>query len=306
MQLNNTEIIDRHNRPNTTQRVGLRTFFINDGVFVNPYQISSVSIFLENDNTSPSTLLDSDTNLLKSPSSLSSVIKMNFQNSATPTADVAFASSSYPSGGAATADGIYKGSQTGEFVVVLDGTLALSGEYNEVALANAASAVNNYIDVWTVKMSEDSDYQVLINEFRLYNDTFFTTTQPLLINTHNYLQPKHVVLGSKIDLKIPTEISLGNKDIDQGMLNIFKDSVITSATITIKKLNEDPTLDARVTVVSGSSCDITSDNTLIYSWDTSDISTSGITSYIGVYTVQAEYTILNQRIVTPQFNLIMT
>jgi hypothetical protein len=90
------------------------------------------------------------------------------------------------------------------------------------------------------------------------------------------------------------------------MLNIFKDSVITSATITIKKLNEDPTLDARVTVVSGSSCDITSDNTLIYSWDTSDISTSGITSYIGVYTVQAEYTILNQRIVTPQFNLIMT
>ena len=46
VQVNNTQVVvDRGNRPNVSQRVGLRTYFINDGAYVDPYEISSVQLF---------------------------------------------------------------------------------------------------------------------------------------------------------------------------------------------------------------------------------------------------------------------
>jgi len=45
MLVNNTTVVDRGNRPNISQRVGLRTYFINDGAYVDPFEISSVLIF---------------------------------------------------------------------------------------------------------------------------------------------------------------------------------------------------------------------------------------------------------------------
>ena len=57
MQLNNTVIVDRGNRPNVSQRVGLRVFFINDGAYVDPYEISSVQLFKKSDTLTPNTVI---------------------------------------------------------------------------------------------------------------------------------------------------------------------------------------------------------------------------------------------------------
>ena len=50
-------------------------------------------------------------------------------------------------------------------------------------------------------------------------------------------------MGEIIDLKVSTETTIQNKNIDQSIQNIFKDSVVTSAaTVTIKKVNQDRNL----------------------------------------------------------------
>ena len=65
MQVNNTEVVSRNNRPNVSQRVGLRTFFINDGAYVDPYAISGVGLFVRANTLTPRTVLGSN-NLVSS------------------------------------------------------------------------------------------------------------------------------------------------------------------------------------------------------------------------------------------------
>ena len=115
-------------------------------------------------------------------------------------------------------------------------------------------------------------------------------------------------MGSKTDLKVGTEVTVENDKIDESVKNIFKDSVVTSATVVIKKLNEDSSLPARVTAVSSTDVDITSDNTIIYSFDTDTdlVSGNGVTldsdelgTRRGTYSLQVTYTVLAEKIVSP-------
>ena len=305
MQLNNTVIVDRGNRPNVSQRVGLRVFFINDGAYVDPYEISSVQLFKKSDTLSPKTVIG-DENLV------SSTPLMTFKApGATRTNDVAFDPTNYvPS---ITASGIFRVSQ-GDYVVVLDQTLALSGfdfTTNTQVAASSLSAVDDYVDLWTVKLSEASKYQVITNQFSLHEDTFFAFTEPLLLTTSNKLMNKHVRLGEKVDLKVSTETTVQNQDISQSVQNIFKDSVITEASMEVKKVNQDHNFDGPFTVVSfeDSSTTITKDNTIILNWDTTQLSglpsfTNGtFGSLTGTYSVQVKYTLLNQTIISPLYYL---
>ena len=76
--------------------------------------------------------------------------------------------------------------------------------------------------------------------------------------------------------------------------------------MTIKKVNQDPTFDGPFTVVDGGTMEITSDNTLIYNWDTVGTIGAGSTTFgspTGTYSVQVEYTALNQTIISPLFYL---
>ncbi len=301
MLINNHQVVDRGNRPNLDQRVGLQVYFINDGAYVDPYEISSVQLFTQSDTLTPNTILGSE-NLV------SSLPLMTFGASgATLTSDSNFDASNYEPG--TTASGIYKIS-TGNYVVVLDQILALSGydttNDTEVA-ASSLSAVDDYVDAWTVKLSASSKYQVILNNFRLHEDTFFAFTEPLMLTTTNKLSNKHVRLGEKIDLKVFTDITLQNRNMDKSIQNIFKDSVVSAATITVKKVNQDPTYDGPFTVVSGATMDVTSDNTLVYNWDTTAI-TCGDTfgSITGTYSVQVTYSVLNQTIISPMFYLTLS
>lgn len=311
MLINNYSVVDRHNRPGVLQRVALRSFFVNDGQYQDPYEISSVSIFKLTSNTSPSTILDSSNQV--DVSLASAVILMQFANSATETTNAIFNASNYTP--AATASGIYK-LGTGQYAVVLDGTLNLSGVFNGAKIENQASTVTDYIDVWTVKMVPASEYAVYINQFKLNDDTLFTLTQPILLQTTNKLRNKYVKLGSKIDLMISTEFNLGNKDIDSSIKNIFKDSVIVEPAIQIVKLNDDYTLPSRVTVSSfantSATVDVTSDNTMIFNWDTNALYTlpsvlnGTFGPLTGAYQIQVKYSVLNQTIYSDYLNLILS
>ena len=79
MQLNETKLVDRHNRPTVLQKVALRAFFINDGEYYDPADISGVTIFEEASNFTPSTILSGN---LISPDVDASTIKMQFGASA--------------------------------------------------------------------------------------------------------------------------------------------------------------------------------------------------------------------------------
>ena len=312
MQLNNTVLVDRGNRPNVSQRVGLRAFFINDGAYVDPFEISSVQLFKRDDTYSPSTVLGSD-------GLVSSTPLMTYGASGqTETANSNFDSSNYIP--AVTASGIYRVG-TGDYVVVLDQTLALSGfdtnTQTEVA-ASSLSAVNDYVDLWTVKLNSASKYQVITNEFRLNEDTFFAFTEPLLLTTSNKLMNKHVRLGEVVDLKVSTETTVQNQKLSQSVQNIFKDSVITSATMEVKKVNQDLNFDGPFTVSSfaesaatanSQPVTITKDNTIIMSFDTtklkdlSSFTNGSFGSLTGTYSVQVKYTLLNETIISPLYYL---
>jgi len=299
MQINSVTVVDRGNRPTFIQRVGLRTFFINDGDYVDPYEISSVQLFDKPCTLSPNTVIDSVTKLV------SSTPLMTYSASGeTLTSHSNFDSTNYSP--AVTASGIYRIKQ-GEYMVVLDQTLNLSGwdetTSTEVA-ASSLSAVGDYADLWTVKLAAASKYQVLTNDFTLHEDTFFAFTEPLLLTGTNRLLNKSVRFGELIDLKVATDTTIQNKNIPQSVQDIFKESVVTAATISIRKANQDPKLDGPFLVINSAAMDITSDNTLIYHWDTNGIVCSdSFGSAKGTYSVQVTYTLLNQTIISPLFYL---
>ena len=308
-KLNGHEIVDRGNRPTVLQRVGLQTFFVNDGVYVDPYQVSSVMIFRKDDlnNNNISSTIGSDGLVLSSASPY-----MRFAPSGDASAVSSFDPSSYSTNLDNFASSVFR-TGVGKYIAVLDGTIDLSGYWQDGKLANTTSSVADWVDVWTVKMVEGSKFQTLINNFHLYGDTVFTITEPLLLKTHSHLANRHINLGSKVNLKIINEITVENKNISDGVINIFKESAITSPSIEIKKINEDVNLASRVTVSSfadtSASVTVTSDNTMVYLLDTSNlqsilnVSTGGAAT--GTYTLQAKFTLIDETVYTPLFHFIV-
>jgi hypothetical protein len=309
MQLNGIDLVDRHNRPTVIQKVALRAFFINDGEYYDPYDISAVTIFQKSANFTPNILIQDN---IISPDIDSSIIKMNFGASANDSG-AALNVSSYNPADAVAVSSIYRIKQ-GEYVCVLDLTQTTEGLYNlhgsSVEIENSASAATDYIDCWTIKFAAGSEYQTLINEFTLYNDTFFTVTQPLIFATRNNLVNKHLTLSSIETLKVQTDITIQNRNIDTSIRNIFKDSAITKAMVKIEKVNEDSTTLPATVTVSGFSdtsalVDITSDNTILLKFDTTLLAThpqiANFGGLTGTYRLSVKYTLLNDTIISKPF-----
>lgn len=315
MLLNNIPISDRHNRPAVLEKVGLQAFFLVDGLYADPYQISAVTIFSRTANMSPSTVLDSTTQLIDS--GVSSVIKMNFCNSAALTSDSCFNASNYSGG--QTASGIYR-TGVGKYIVVLDGTTDLEGKLNlfdlDEVITNDANSTGDYIDVWTIKMAAGSEFQTVINEFTLRKGGFTVITEPLMLKAKSKLINNKITLGSKADIKIGTSIAVENSTVDEAIRNLLRENTITSGSIEIVKLNEAGNLPAKVTVSSfAQTSNLTSmsaDNVLIFSWDTSNLSThpellaGNFDSTRGVYSIRAKYTLFNEVLITDPMYLTLT
>lgn len=317
MQLNSTDLVERQNRPTVLQRVALRAFFINDGAYYDPYDISGVTVFAKSSNLTPSTVVSDN---VVASGIASSVILAHFA----PSGDDAGFPAQDPSGYNPTTDnaslsGVYR-TGVGKYVVVLDGINPTNASANydfygsSVTVTNTASAVNDYIDVWTVKFTSTGTYQSLIQNFHLYDDTFFTITEPLIFHTTNRLVNKHLTLDSVDNLKFTTEVTVENQGIDDSIKNIFKDSVITNAQVKIEKINEDTvTLPAHVTVSgyndTSALTQITSDNTVLLSFDTRNLATHANVAQFGgltgTYRASLKYTLLDEIVVTPPYYFIL-
>jgi hypothetical protein len=314
MQLNGTDFTDRHNRPSTLQKVGLRAYFTNNGEYFDPTEISGVTVFAATSNMSPSSVLDTSTGLISS-SLDTDLVLMHFAPSAVESGG-ALAEDKYVPTDDASPSGVYR-TDVGKYIVILDP--ATSGVYNfhgnSLKIKNGVSGVNDYTDVWTVKMFAGSTYQSMIDTFHLYSDTVIMTTQPFLVTASNKLTTKHVTLDSKVNLKVTTAITVENKDIDEATKNIFKDSSIVSGMYKIEKINEDAVSIPAKVEVSGYSdtsslIDITSDNTMSMLFDSTQLAThASIADFggvVGTYRLTAKYNLVNETIITKPFYFIVS
>ena len=319
MQLNGETLVDRFNRPSVIGKVAVRTLFINEGVFIDPYDVSACTIFAKVSNETPAFIADPIDGLIKSDAS--SVVLMNFgvpgdgdpyyhdgTDTKTTSQNPAWVDPTLYIPGD-DASGIFRVG-VGDYVAVLDGVSDLSGGYNMresynggITVANGASSVQGYIDVWTVKLSADSEYQLFINSFSLYNDTFTTITEPLLITTRNRLLNKKLRVGEKIDMKITTDITVQNSTLSEETKNILRDYPIINPTVTVKKVNDDSVNEeAWSNVVNDTPATLTSDNTIIFTYDIAAWPTTGA----GTYFITAKYSYLTQNFVTPPYYFTIT
>tara|TARA_R110002051_G_scaffold167858_2_gene238552 strand:- start:28031 stop:29047 length:1017 start_codon:yes stop_codon:yes gene_type:complete len=333
MQLNDTNLTDRHNRPSVTEKVALRTFFLNGGTYVDPYDISGVTIFNKADNLTPASLIDGTTGLLKGDISADK-IRMAYGVSGDP-----LATDPKPHDGSETGTGAprvtsnYLDSNVwfppyipspeasgilrmgiGDYLCVLDGQVDLSGLYtyngSSVEVRNGASSVLDYIDVWTVKFSANSEYQCMINGFKLYNDVFQTITEPVIFTATNRLVNKHVNLGSQTDLKVTTEITVQNRTLESATKSILEQSCLRNTMFRLQKINQGTVnLPSRVTILDYADTSgyvtVTGDNTMLYALNTQAIvsaenspSLGGVT---GTYVLTCAYSILDQNYVQGPF-----
>jgi hypothetical protein len=316
MQLNNISYSDRNSRPVVLSKVGLQAFFISDGQYVDPYQISSVTIFSRTPNLYPSSILNEDQ--LIDTSAVSGLILMNFANSASLTSNQSFEPSNYTAQVSSTS-GVFK-TGTGKYIVILDGTIPLSGVItldgmNQV-IPNRVSATGDYLDVWTVTMVPGSLPQTVINDFTLRKGGFTVLTEPLMIKAKSKLINNKVTLGSKVDIKIATDIHVENTLVDSSIKNLLRENVISNASLEIQKLNDAANIPARVTVSSFSDTSslvtLTGDNVVLLTWDTNQLKTHSklvageFGSIQGIYAIRAKYTIFNEIIVTDPMYLTLS
>tara|TARA_R110000868_G_scaffold10352_1_gene50983 strand:- start:30791 stop:31672 length:882 start_codon:yes stop_codon:yes gene_type:complete len=284
-------------------------YFINDGKYADPYEISGVSVFAAANNMSPNSIITPEGEI---DSSVTSLVKMHFANikndGDSNTDSSSFDTSNYTQG-AGNASGVYRLAE-GQYAVILDQNV-LSATFNlsgASSILNTVSGVGDYLDVWTVKHVNGSNLTTIINDFTLTEDKFFGVTEPLLFRVNTQLENNHVVLGSKVDLKFTNDFTLENTNIDRSIVNLFKDSLVVNPQIEIYKKNDDRNLASRVMVssyaeTSGLS-DLTSANTVIFNLDTEALKThpsmldGTLGSQTGVYIAKLRFQALNQTIVS--------
>ena len=164
MQLNGVTLTDRFNRPGVGEKVAIRTLFVNNGDFIDPYDVSACTIFTKLANASPASIVDPDDGIISSDAT--SVVLMNFGVSGGVTTGE-FADPHDGTGTRVTqnhledstwfpeyvpgaqASGIFR-IDKGDYVAVLDGNIDLSGGYNirypfngGITVANGASSVQD-------------------------------------------------------------------------------------------------------------------------------------------------------------------
>lgn len=310
MYINNISVNTRHNRPSVLSKTALVTYFINDGRYTDPYEISAVTIFHASGNMYPSALIGSDGQ--QTVSAFDQVL-MNFANSAALTTDSVFDASNYSVG----ASGIFR-IREGVYAVVLDQSIA-SSIYNlsgDTLIENLVDRVGDYLDIWTIRRVAGSELDTVINEFTLHQDRFYSVTEPILFRVATRLVNHNIILGSKTDLKFTNEFTIENTNIDRSITNLFKESFIVNPAIEIYKQNEDRNLASRVVVSSfadtSALCDVTSDNTVIFNFNTQALTSlpsfqaGTFGAQQGVYVARLKFTALNQEMYSNYFSFIVS
>jgi len=316
---NNIIVSERSQRPSFNGKTILRAYFMRDGEYVtlDNSSVSSVMLFKQEANTSPSSILDSSTGLVTDAAAAKAIWRWTlsgweFHENAPlvyPFPEFLLESSYTGTIGPDTS-GIFKVNE-GRLAVILDGTIDGSCLRRDMSLVGAASALSGepaapYIDVWTVKLCAGCKWTTFINYTEFFQNNAVILSEPLLCSTRETLYNKRIELGSIEKIKVGTEITIENKSISDSIKNVLRDGLITSGSMQIMKHNDaDHTLPAWVTVRSFSDInpvDITADTTFVYSFDTNILTVGdipGLGNATGTYSVQVQYSILDEIRLSP-------
>jgi len=346
------EYTDRNNHPTATQRVGLEASFYNQGERVSPYSISGVTLFSKNDFPDTKSVLGSDG--LISSSVTANQIKYHWH---TPSGEGGLNSPEGAVGSvfygdepadASTVYWLQHGSQEygvnigdeGNFVVLLEGqkdgdSIASTYDFHgsEISISNTATAAGEYFDVWTVQLTKDQPYTSFIfPSFTLYYNTWYGLSEPLNITTSHRLLTKKITNNSIVDIKISSEFTVHNKNIDDSLKSILKDITFTNLGFQLQKVIDNPiegtepilsifpegnnpesndwstTTNSYPNTVKLESINVGSDNTINIPMDFRKVGGASITGGVkqrmgyqmkGTWRVRVKYDLVRERLVSP-------
>tara|TARA_R100001594_G_scaffold33506_1_gene62149 strand:- start:242 stop:1207 length:966 start_codon:yes stop_codon:yes gene_type:complete len=312
---NNNIVSERNQRPSFNGRTILRAYFMRDGEYVSisDSQVSSVMLFKKEANTSPSTILESPGGLVSDSAASEAIWRWSTSGSvADGSTGILLNESQYSETEALSCSSIFS-VDTGRLAVVLNGVDNVSAMLEDGTIVTSNNQLSGqpaarYIDVWTIKLCDACDWQTFINDTQFFQSNAVLLTEPLLLSTKQKLYNKKIELGSNQKLKIGTEVIIENKNIDNSIKNVLKNGLITSGSIEILKHNNDSNLPSWVTVSghadTASLVEITQDNTFLFPFDTSVLTSGSITnlgSGTGTYSVQVKYNVLDETIISPMY-----
>ena len=324
----NIEVVRRHNKPSGTSKSYLEFFLLEGGAPTDAYAISSVHVFpqllhavsrlpdhyfLDNTTSSPTYGVVAPAFETDATFAFSST---DTTNAAYPTKG-AFSYGNSPGswydGTPATASGIYR-LGTGHYGVVLqpDASCTIDGVYQP----NESSSTGDYFDVWTLVNTAGTSANVFINTFNLGASHWVNLTEPLMAKAKNKLVTTRMKLGSRQQIIMSTNVAILNRNIAHEMKTTLSRTIIDSAGFNIFKYNEDgrPGMVQIASYVdTKSSVHLTSDDTLVYLFDTEILRNAAfhsgdlndIGSPHGIYYIQAVYKCFDQIIHSEEFPLVI-
>tara|TARA_R100000008_G_scaffold57708_2_gene35713 strand:+ start:3071 stop:3904 length:834 start_codon:yes stop_codon:yes gene_type:complete len=193
------------------------------------------------------------------------------------------------------ASGIYSGTNS-KLTVIADG--AAFPSFSSLGISDG-----KWFDVWLIKDFETVDasagWQLYWNKFETYQDRIISFTEPFQITAKNNLTQKYIQLSSIETLRVTTDVFLANRNMTEDEKNVWRQSSLTNAEIKISKRNPNTTgLITQVIPWTSIGVEVTSNNTILFNWDTRSLSK-------GDYTVQVRYTLLEQTFVSEEFSLVL-
>ena len=316
--VNTHPVILRHNRPGALSEVLLEMYFIHNGQVTHPYEVCSVHIFPDNNNGDSSNWLETtvghpDYGLVAS-SVYSQAAAVFWVSGITggvqwPGEDL-FGEDQY-AGGNDISEGIYMlGNEPGRYGVVLShgdpwhwspsGWTHTEEEFGPEVSGLQDYGTGKYWDIWTVVDANGSNPRTYVHSFELFRDDVITLTEPMMVTTRHHLVQKYVNKNSVVQLQITSDHTVNNANITEEIKNAFTQSVIGDAGIRILKLKEDTSTGLPYVQVLdwNNSTRIDSSDTITFLWDTSNLDT-------GTYELQVSSNILNQKVFSDKFNLVV-
>jgi hypothetical protein len=316
---NNIIVSERSQRPSFNGKTILRAYFMRDGEYVSldNSSVSSVTLFKKEANTSPSSILEASSGLITDSAASAAIWRWTLSGWENYNADTELpfpdflVESDYTGTIGPDTSGIFKVNE-GRLAVILDGTIDGSAILRDGTVVGSAANLSGepaapYIDVWTVKLCAGCEWVTFINDVAFFQNNAVVLSEPLMCSTRERLYNKRIELGSIEKLKIGTEITIENKNIDDSVKNVLRDGLITSGAVEVLKHNDvDRTLPAWAPVyafsATASGVEISSDNTFLFTFDTNvltDGSIPNLGNATGTYSIQLKYGILDETRLSP-------
>ena len=273
-------------------------YFANNGSYFDPYSVSTVYILPDAGRCNGSPEIYLALNASDVGTSGYGLLNVSSLSSVLATFDVS-------NGGVIQPESAYDPTTSAASAIYHPSSVS-AGHYGVVAdnIPFAEfSTVGNYFDAWLVQdfsgQDVSSGWHLYVNKFSVFNDRIITYTEPFQITSHAKLSQKYLQLSSIVTLRIETEQFMANEGMGKDLKNIWRESVLENASVRIRKRNPQTTgLITDVVDWTDTDVDVTSGDTILYTWNTSGLST-------GDYIVQAKYSLLEQTFYTEEFSLVL-